>query len=672
MFMKKKMDASTEKANQAAFSKRALLLIVSYLFSHSSFRRRPESRTSETRHRFSLGRRLCAKHDNNFTKPLMTSFQRGSILIGIIIAMVVTAVLGTGMLYLTTTSTYNELIYGSHSDAYYVAEAGGRYAMSVIRDAYATSTINLKANLEKIYYMSNNTSFKIEEVTFDGGNPEKITFYSIGTIGSGLMQAKRKIIYEIIPANQSKGGGVKEITIAEMDSTNSRGSFITTPVGQIKVTGTVDDGNQQRLAVAYGKSSVNILNERTAQGGFLSYDAQVKVKSDADYYVAGLGFRLHNVDDKPRGFHISFMRFDNYNTDDGVPSGDNPTDDAPRTGYEELKLVGMEKKAYYIILWMDDLASNNREDWETLLAYKKLETVLFEDDMENDTNDWTVISSTNNDWILTDYTETPTNYHSNVHSWYAAFTGGEKTANLLSKEINGEGVSSATLSFWYKFPTANSNSEGEVWICKGANGSSCTELSFTPIEDNDWHQKTITVTNLTSTTSIKFVAKTLKSWWTKQVNWYIDDVKLLTSSLAPWSTLLVNLEEKNLTPADDNTRRNVIKVYYSTPTDNPLGAINWPPATGMNLVQWDWVKSSDTNVVAEESNTVVQTRYYRTGTPPTLNPTGWYNVTENSKEIGLYACGTKNAIENHVFFDDFALRIGGGGGSDGSGTVIQY
>lgn len=671
MFMKKKMDASTEKANQAAFSKRALLLIVSYLFSHSSFRRRPESRTSETRHRCSLGRRLCAKHDNNFTKPLMTSFQRGSILIGIIIAMVVTAVLGTGMLYLTTTSTYNELIYGSHSDAYYVAEAGGRYAMSVIRDAYATSTINLKANLEKIYYMSNNTSFKIEEVTFDGGNPEKITFYSIGTIGSGLMQAKRKIIYEIIPANQSKGGGVKEITIAEMDSTNSRGSIITAE-GQIKVTTTQSDGNDQWLAVAYGKSSVNILNERTAQGGFLSYDAQVKVKSDADYYVAGLGFRLHNVDDKPRGFHISFMRFDNYNTDDGVPSGDNPTDDAPRTGYEELKLVGMEKKAYYIILWMDDLASNNREDWETLLAYKKLETVLFEDDMENDTNDWTVISSTNNDWILTDYTETPTNYHSNVHSWYAAFTGGEKTANLLSKEINGEGVSSATLSFWYKFPTANSNSEGEVWICKGANGSSCTELSFTPIEDNDWHQKTITVTNLTSTTSIKFVAKTLKSWWTKRVNWYIDDVKLLTSSLAPWSTLLVNLEEKNLTPADDNTRRNVIKVYYSTPTDNPLGAINWPPATGMNLVQWDWVKSSDTNVVAEESNTVVQTRYYRTGTPPTLNPTGWYNVTENSKEIGLYACGTKNAIENHVFFDDFALRIGGGGGSDGSGTVIQY
>ncbi|MDD4356503.1 MAG: hypothetical protein PHN98_04550 [Smithellaceae bacterium] len=678
MFMKKKMDASTEKANQAAFSKRALLLIVSYLFSHSSFRRRPESRTSETRHRFSLGRRLCAKHDNNFTKPLMTSFQRGSILIGIIIAMVVTAVLGTGMLYLTTTSTYNELIYGSHSDAYYVAEAGGRYAMSVIRDAYATSTINLKANLEKIYYMSNNTSFKIEEVTFDGGNPEKITFYSIGTIGSGLMQAKRKIIYEIIPANQSKGGGVKEITIAEMDSTNSRGSFITTPVGQIKVTGTVDDGNQQRLAVAYGKSSVNFLNERTAQGGFLSYDAQVKVKSDADYYVAGLGFRLHNVSDLPRGFHISFMRFNNFNIYDGVPSGDFPTDDAPRTGYEELKLIGMEPKAYYIILWMDDLDSNktpaggSRAGWETLLAYKKLETVLFEDEMETGTNGWTVSSSHDNDWLLTDYTLTPTNYHSSVHSWYANFTGNNKTASLLSKEINGEGVSSAKLSFWYKFSTSNSNSDGQVFICKGANSTSCTELSFGPIKDDSWHQTTITVTNLPSTTRIKFVARTLSSWGAKQVDWYIDDVKLYTSSLTPWSTLLVNLEEKNLTPANDNTRRNVIKVYYSTPTDNPLGAINWPPATGMNLVQWDWVKSSDTNVVAEESNTVVQTRYYRTGTPPTPNPTGWYNVTENSKEIGLYACGTKNAIENHVFFDDFALRIGGGGGSDGSGRVIQY
>ncbi len=40
----------------------------------------------------------------------LPSPQRGSILIGIIITMVIMSVLGTGMLYLTTTSTFNEVI----------------------------------------------------------------------------------------------------------------------------------------------------------------------------------------------------------------------------------------------------------------------------------------------------------------------------------------------------------------------------------------------------------------------------------------------------------------------------------------------------------------------------------------------------------------------------------
>jgi hypothetical protein len=454
--------------------------------------------------------------------------QRGSILIGIIVTMVIMSALGAGMLYMTTTSTYNELIYGSHSNAYYVAEAGGRYAMTAIRDAYATSTTDLREKLEKKFRMGDGRSFEIKNVAFDGGNPETVSFVSVGTVGSGFMTANRQIQYSISPANQSKGGRVTEFTVKEMDPTNSRGKFVTEG-DAIKVQQTVSDGNNQWMAASYFKSSINFLQERDAQLDFLSYDAQVKVKSDVEYFLAGLGFRLHTVRSRPRGFHVSFMRFRTFGTDDGIPADMNPY---------ELKIRGMERDKYYIILWMDDLAENistdgkSRIDYETLLAYKKLDSSF--------------------------------------------------------------GIFSETAS------------------------------------------------------------------------------RLLT----PWSTLLVNLEEKNITPGNNDSRRNVIKVYYSAPDDNPKGAINWPPAQGMNLVHWDWV-TDDKNVVATESNTVVQTKYYRTanGTPPS-DRTGWYNVTDAYDEIGLSVFGVNTgryAVDNHVFFDDCVIKIGSdAGSSDGSGIVIQY
>ena len=144
-----------------------------------------------------------------FSKRLLSSFQRGSILIGIIVTMVVMAVLGSGMLYLTTTSTLNELIYGSHSEAYFVAEAGGRYAKSVIRDAYANDKTKLNTiNANQIFTLSNGNKFQIRDWTLQSSNPDTIKFSSVGIVGSGFMKAERLIAYGVQPANQSGGGVV--------------------------------------------------------------------------------------------------------------------------------------------------------------------------------------------------------------------------------------------------------------------------------------------------------------------------------------------------------------------------------------------------------------------------------------------------------------------------------
>ena len=140
---------------------------------------------------------------------LISSF-RASILIGIIVTMVVMAVLGTGMLYLTTTSTFNELIYGSHSEAYFVAESGGRYAKAVIRDAYANDKTKLNTiNANQVFTLSNGNSFQIRDWVLQSGNPDTITFSSIGVVGSGFMKAERLIAYRVQPANQTGGGDIR-------------------------------------------------------------------------------------------------------------------------------------------------------------------------------------------------------------------------------------------------------------------------------------------------------------------------------------------------------------------------------------------------------------------------------------------------------------------------------
>lgn len=685
--MKKKADTSTGKVNQSAFLKGTLLLIVSYLFAHSSFRQRPESRTSETRHWFSARRRLRDTHDNIFTKPLMNSFQRGSVLIGIIVTMVIMAVLGTGMLYLTTTSTFNELIYGSHSDAYYVAEAGGRYATSVIRDAYANDKNKLDdIKNDKTFKMANGNSFQIKDLLVDTGNPATITFSSIGMVGSGLMQAKRQINYSINPANQTGGGSVKEITA---DTVQAYKSEFSNENGPLKVVSAFDDGGagnwKQYLATAYFNTSdyINFASERIAQGGFLSYDAQVKVKSEADYFAAGLGFRLHDIDLRPRGFYVSFMRFgceaDDTDCNDGIPTGE--------TGKYEFKFPGMERGAPYIILWMDDRITvpvsppYSRLGWKTLLAYKKLDsasgvlnTVFFSDDMESGENGWQA-DNIDDPWVLTTQSSNSVN-----HSWYIDMSGRNITSTLTSKQIDASGMSSGTLSFWYRMRNFQ-RSTATVQICTDVAANNCSE-KLQINNTSGWQKVTINnITGLTNTTSIKFVAKTNNTTGTKRIRWYVDDVTLEGPN---WSTLLVNLVEKNLTPGDDATRSNVIKVYYSLPTNNPVGTKNWPSESdtrGMTLVEWDWIRCVGQTCPGYEAGgistngdrTVVQTKYYRTtNTVPTQNPT-WDYLVVNNQEVGISVFGTESAIENHVFFTDFALRIGsGGGGSDGSGRVIQY
>ena len=136
---------------------------------------------------------------------LLITAHRGSILIVMIVTMVVISVLGAGMLYMTSTSSFNEILYGRHNDAYYAAEGGGRYAMSVIRDAYSSNDLSkLNAiNNNQLFILANGSKFQITDWVAQSG---KINFTSIGEAGSGVMLSRRQIAYSIQP-NITGGSG---------------------------------------------------------------------------------------------------------------------------------------------------------------------------------------------------------------------------------------------------------------------------------------------------------------------------------------------------------------------------------------------------------------------------------------------------------------------------------
>ncbi len=250
-----------------------------------------------------------------FSKSLIFSFQRGSILIGIIVTMVVMAVLGSGMLYMTTTSTFNELVYGSHSESYFVAEAGGRYAKAVIRDAYANDRAKLNTiNANQIFTLSNGNKFQIRDWALQSSNPDTITFSSVGIVGSGFMKAERLIAYGVQPANQTGGGGASASPTGPIDFDDKNIDNYPTPVtGGGKVTYLEDGLGFDLNAAAGGAGKVVTVLSNDAWTFPGDYAVQVKTHADLsvgnnrDWHMGLFVNMKRNGTALPYGYGITFF-----------------------------------------------------------------------------------------------------------------------------------------------------------------------------------------------------------------------------------------------------------------------------------------------------------------------------------------------------------------------------
>ncbi len=687
-------------------------------------------------------------------KSSMPFLQRGSILIGLIMTMVVMATLGLGMLYMTSTSTFNSLFFSSNSESFYAAESGGRYAIAVINANCATGTCSAAqaALTGKTFDLGNDSRFQISnwQLTTDEYNTATIAFSSTGTVGSGFLHANRQVDYIVQPANQggytlpvrnlepnmenfntstpwagtfSNAGGVMTVVATEPESSsgNNRG----TP-------------NEYRAYSEYTK--LNYSSYYIAQGGSLGYDAQVKVRSTTDYFMTGLAFRTHPLYAQtgdntaarldPRGFNLSIMRSGGNAVNEGIPlemidwSGDGLINIDPN----------WTAGNYYIVLWMDKGSLNpftqngvndNGAPMELMLAYKKLDsasgvftqTVLL-NDTDADSTKWSRLpdSATIPNWASA--TESSNTF------WRGIVKRNTDPRDITLTTQNAYDLSSlasATLTFRHKMSNFGTYEDAYVQISTDG-GTNWNQLSSAHWDNNNdygsWHSESFSLSGyLTSNVKIRFRLRTTGTSLSTQRIWDVDDVKISSTSLTEWPTLLVRILEKNLISGDNTSRRNIITAYYSTPTanptgntttdhtyayddnrlgSNPQGTYNWPPATGTNgnftMIKWDWIKgcgfatanyaSCSTNAVLYTDTTdgsgngaikgtVLKTKFFRTRSAADATD-GWgsFVVTAGYAELGLSVFGRNGS--NNLFFDDFAVNISNGGGQNGTGQVIVY
>lgn len=130
-----------------------------------------------------MKKRLYLKSQNlifRLTK-LLFSDQRGAVLIAFIVTMVIAAGLGTAMVSMYATSNLNQFGSSNSMKAYYLAEAGRRYA---IQYANNFGDIENTALNGQTFTLSNNDNFAISNATWV--DLLEFSFRSTGTTSGGI------------------------------------------------------------------------------------------------------------------------------------------------------------------------------------------------------------------------------------------------------------------------------------------------------------------------------------------------------------------------------------------------------------------------------------------------------------------------------------------------------
>lgn len=307
--------------------------------------------------------------------------QRGALLLSLIVGMVVAGLLGAGMIYFTTTSTYGELFANRQARAYYVAEAGGRLAIKLLNENKSSTTYLPPNGTYKLGVNGSDGEFEMSS-TSDNTDPDmpRVKVISTGIVHRGTwLETRKKITFKIPRSNPTAAlDGTTDIFFnngLNNVSTDPTWGFAEGPNAALKFDNgellIQSDTKELFTVLAVKPQAIDLVTARANSGGLLSYEVQVKInmnfKDDkADYIAMGLNFRLDKA--LNRSYGISFYRaitdenqlpkppkYDWF-TDRFKPSF---TSAPPRDGQ------------YYIVLWVQ-----NETDKYTLIDYALLDSSI--------------------------------------------------------------------------------------------------------------------------------------------------------------------------------------------------------------------------------------------------------------------------------------------------------
>lgn len=127
----------------------------------------------------------------------------GSILINLIVIITVIAVLGAGMLYLTTTSMFTSLFPNGQARAYYLAEAGIAHAQQLLAQHIGDPSYypggKKGIDLPVTYTLDNGDQFILTSYDYNGDST-RVVVEAIGVVHAGTwMEAKKKVTKSGIP-----------------------------------------------------------------------------------------------------------------------------------------------------------------------------------------------------------------------------------------------------------------------------------------------------------------------------------------------------------------------------------------------------------------------------------------------------------------------------------------
>jgi len=283
------------------------------------------------------------------------------------------AMLGAGMLYFTTTSTYAELFSNGQARAYYVAEAGGRYAMKLLNDHKNDTTKYYPGGLSpaKTTYtltLANGDKFTLSSKDHPTDD-SRVIVESTGIIrDNSWLRTSRKISYNILRSNPVSA--VDGTTSVAFDSNQD----ITLDTTWTIVVGTPSNitfdsktnsvliKNEKEALIAIKPAALDLAAARENSGGLLSYEVQVKVNpiiegNKGEFLLQGLSFRY----DQTRGqsYGVSFFR---------AIAGGKPPDEWWNKLGAGFKSNPPRDGDIYIVLWKKTSSTGNYELMNYALA----------------------------------------------------------------------------------------------------------------------------------------------------------------------------------------------------------------------------------------------------------------------------------------------------------------